>query len=111
MPVTSTVWPGRTFAILRNARNAAVAEVGTAGASTADRLAGTDKRLSAGTQADSASVPAVLWPNTSSPGRRAVTSFPTAVATPARSLPGMPWRGRRSLNAKRTTYGSPVMTK
>ncbi len=95
----------------RNACNAVMADVGTAAASTIDRLAGADTRLSAGTQAYSASVPAVLQPNTSSPGRKAVTSFPTAATTPARSLPGMPWRGRRSPNARRTMYGTPVITK
>ena len=40
-PVTSTVWPGRTFAMSRNACNAVMADVGTAAASTTDRLAGT----------------------------------------------------------------------
>src|SRR5687767_11175624 len=62
-PVTSTVWPDRTFAILRNACSAVRADVGTAAASSTDTLAGTDTRLPAGTQAYSARVPAVLHPN------------------------------------------------
>ena len=110
-PVTSTVWPGCTFAISRRACSAVMPDVGTAAASVIDKPGGTGTRFSALTHAYWASAPEPVHPNTSSPGCSAVTSVPTAVTTPARSMPGMPWRGRRSPNIRRTMYGSPVMTK
>ncbi|MGR6919778.1 hypothetical protein ACU635_36565 [[Actinomadura] parvosata] len=60
--MTSSVWPGRTFAILCDACNAVMAEVGTAvhdrqGVGHGHEVVRRD-----------AGVAAVLWPNASSPG-------------------------------------------
>ena len=110
-PVTSTVCPGCTCAMSRRACSAVIPDVGTVAACSIVSLSGLRTSWSAGTDAYCASVPAVLQPNTSSPGWRSVTAAPTASTTPARSLPGMGWRGRRRPNASRTMLGTPVITK
>ncbi|CAN5492296.1 hypothetical protein BH23ACT9_BH23ACT9_25330 [soil metagenome] len=110
-PVTATVCPACRCTTSRSACNAVNADVGTAAACAMDRLGGMRTKWSAGAHAYSASVPVALQPNTSSPGCRALTVLPTASTTPATSLPGMGWRGRRSPNANRTRYGTPVSRK
>src|SRR5918911_1406914 len=108
-PVIRTVCPGCTLAMSRSACRAVKADIGTAAACSMVRLAGFGAKLSAGAHAYSARVPVVLQPNTSSPSSSPCTFLPTASTRPATSAPGTPLRGRRSPNARRRTYGTPVI--
>ena len=91
----------------RNACNAVMADVGTAAASTTDRLGGTDTRLSAGTQAYSASVPAVLQPNNLVTGAESGDILPDrcnhAGEVPARDAVARPAEPERQAHHVRLT--------
>ena len=86
-----------------------VADTPTAAACSNVRLAGFGTKWSSPAHAYSAKAP-VHQPNTSSPGRNRVTSWPTASTVPAMSVPGTRFFGLRSPVTMRMTYGTPRMT-
>jgi hypothetical protein len=82
--MTRMLCPDRTFPTSRMPWSAVHPVVGTVAASSKPRFAGFGAILSGRAVAYSANVP-LPTPNTSSPGRNAVTSPPTASITPATS--------------------------
>ena len=99
-PMTSTFWPAATRPWSRTACSAVVAEIDRAAAWTAVRPAGRGATFFAFATAYSAKVPSPT-PNTSSPGRTAVTPSPTASTRPANSRPRTGLLGVRSPKASR----------
>ena len=104
-PTISTFCPGRTFALSRSAWRAVTPEIGTAAASSNERLSGLGTSFSGRVSANSAKEPASATPITSSPGRNAVTAAPTAATVPATSQPRTWTLGLRNPIARRAKYG------
>ena len=88
-PLTRTRVPALTRATSRTATRAASPHITDAAASVNESPAGFLASWAAGAAAYCAKAPArsLVDPNTSSPGARSVTCWPTACTTPAMSLP------------------------
>ena len=109
-PLTRTRVPAPTCATSRMATSAASPVITDAAASVNVSPAGFPASWAAGTTTYWANAPArsQVDPSTSSPGTRSVTRPPTASTTPATSLPRTARFGRRSPEARRPMYGTPV---
>ncbi len=107
-PLIRTFWPGWTLPSSRRSWRAVDADTPTEAACSNVRLAGFSRNWSSVARAYSANAPAT-HPKTSSPGRRRVTSLPTASTVPATSVPGTRFFGFRSPVARRMMNGEPVM--
>jgi hypothetical protein len=111
-PITRTLSPGLMPALRRKCREVD-APKGSEAASSNDRLAGfRASRPSSGIARYWAWHPIAPpgKPNTSSPTRNRVTSFPTDSIVPAISDPMIGWRGRVNPKARRAMVPSPVGT-